>query len=514
MAPRRGSDCTKLGWLGVIALSAACGQGQRQIDTTMPTPVMQPILSLSPPASYTLADAECQKGPGLQQVTGSEIRAWLGPKTVAIAATLADTNSEQSLRDQAISGTTYADQYSRSCDYSLGASRACADASGREKYWQESGSGGALRICKDRFAYPRLSYEAVALTSLYHIQKARERYLSVVAATSATAPAPVRLSILAEFITDTANFPIKDATGAKSGTVRSYVTDNLAYFPDAQMITVFPARKNEAQAMPGFFWESAFVLGHEYGHHIDYTRHGQVLTSVGLTWNPVAHGFSDALSESTFGNNSSERARAAGAMAEAFADLLGFYSSGADGSSITGLPYIGRDRNVLNATFRSGSQKILTTERALALLGRQSSTAGARGSVDSVDFGDIHAAGAVIAHVVDLVFGELLVADPALTPRSTEETNQRYDLTLKFMDALTQGLAKLRPDADGDSEDFTVLEPLTQALTEVSSAYLMTNAPSSTSVGTTDAIKKAVCQVALTQLPALKSPPFAKDDHC
>ena len=129
-------------------------------------------------------------------------------------------------------------------------------------------------------------------------------------------------------------------------------------------------------------------------------------------------------------------------------------------------------------------------------------------------FGDIHAAGAVIAHVVDLVFGELLVADPALTPRSTEETNQRYDLTLKFMDALTQGLAKLRPDADGDSEDFTVLEPLTQALTEVSSAYLMTNAPSSTSVGTTDAIKKAVCQVALTQLPALKSPPFAKDDHC
>ena len=511
MAPRRGFDVTKIGWLGVLALSTACGRGQRQIDTTLPTPVMQPILSLSPPASYTLADAECQKGPGLQQVTGSEIRAWLGPKTVAIAATLTGTNSEQSLRDQAISGTTYADQYTRSCDYSLGASRACADASGREKYWLESSSGGALRICKDRFAYPRLSYEAVALTSLYHIQKARARYLSVVAPTSATPPAPVRLSILAEFVTDTANFPIKDASGAKTGTVRSYVTDNLAYFPDAQMITVFPARKNEAQAMPGFFWESAFVLGHEYGHHIDYTRHGQVLTSVGLTWNPVAHGFSDALSESTFGNNSSERARAAGAMAEAFADLLGFYSSGADGSSITGLPYIGRDRNVLNATFRGGSQKILTTERALALLGRQSSTTG---SVDSVDFGDIHAAGAVIAHAVDLVFGELLVADPALTPRSTEETNQRYDLTLKFMDALTQGLAKLRPDAEADSEDFAVLDPLTQAITEISTAYLMTNLPSSTSVDTTDAIKKAVCQVTLTQLPALKSPPFAKDDHC
>jgi hypothetical protein len=206
-----------------------------------------------------------------------------------------------------------------------------------------------------------------------------------------------------------------------------------------------------------------------------------------------------------------------GAMAEAFADLLGFYSSGADGNSITGLPYIGRDRNVLTATFRSGSQKILTTERALALLGRQSSTAGSTGSagsVDSVDFGDIHAAGAVIAHAVDLVFGELLVAEPALTPRSTEETNRRYELTLKFMDALTQDLAKLRPDADADSEDFSVLEPLTQALTEVSTAYLMTNAPSSTSVTNTDAIKKAVCQVALTQLPALKSPPFAKDDHC
>src|SRR5262249_55571374 len=146
---------------------------------------------------------------------------------------------------------------------------------GVEKSWVQNpgASGGTLRICADGRTYDRLSYEGVALTSLFYLQRARDTYQRLAVAGGAPAPQPIALRVLPAFKDTYDNY--NDANGDNQ--LVTYITHNLAYFPVGQMIAVFPETATVSAKESGFFWESEFVLSHEYGHHLDYTRHGKVL---------------------------------------------------------------------------------------------------------------------------------------------------------------------------------------------------------------------------------------------
>ncbi|MBM4252655.1 MAG: hypothetical protein FJ146_11840 [Deltaproteobacteria bacterium] len=488
-----------------LALTLGCGRSRREIDTTMPPTVATPVLSLAPPLSFEIADPECQNGSGLATLTATEVRSWQGQVPVATTVSLTKTISTDTLGDEAIGLTTYGDGYQRSCDFRRGRGLRCQDASGRELMWRETSSGKSLKICRDAYAYPRLSHEAVALTSLYHLQTARSLYAAV-SGPDSPLPAPLRLSVLPTFATDLAHYPIKSDDGTREGLVRTFVTDNLAYFPDAQMLAVFPIRESEANLLRGYYWESAFVLAHEYAHHIDLTRHASAMAALGLRWNPMLHSYvTDRTSArlTTTATTTRQPARLAGAMAEAFADLIGFYTAGAREDAVSGLPYIGRDRVVTQDQFRGGSPKTLTPERLDTLLG------GGKLGDDLIDFGDIHAGGAVLAHALDQIFLQLTGTSSA--SRSPEEIKQHYQLALRFMDTYT-ALATASRSADRELSPGELLAPLGLAITQIGNDYLS----SETGQATADPakVKKVICEIMKDRVPALTTPPFAEDNRC
>lgn len=495
--------------LGLALTSSGCGRSRREIDTTIPPSVTTPVLSLAPPLSFEIADPECQNGPGLATLTATEVRSWQGQAPVATTVTLSKTTSTDTLSDEAIGLTTYGDGYQRSCDFRRGHGLRCQDASGRELLWRETSSGKSLKICRDGNAYPRLSHEAVALTSLYHLQTARSLYAAV-ASSGSPMPAPLRLAVLPTFATDLAHYPIKTGDGTREGLVRTFVTDNLAYFPDAQMLAVFPIRESEANLLHGYYWESAFVLAHEYAHHIDLTRHAGAMAAVGLRWNPMLHGYvtDRTLAGSTpTPSTTRQPARLAGAMAEAFADLIGFYTADAREDAVSGLPYIGRDRVVTQDQFRGGSPKTLTSERLDTLL-----VGGGKLGDDLIDFGDIHAGGAVLAHTLDQIF--LQLTGTASAVRSSDDIKQHYQLALQFMDTYT-ALATASRNAERDLTNSELLAPLGLAITQISNDYLSSETGQATADPAKVAkVKKVICALVKDRVPALTTPPFAEDNRC
>ena len=476
----------------------ACGRKQAPPDAA--PRVAPPLMTPRPPATYAFDDGDCQLSlnPTSLPITKGQIYSWQGSHVVPLDVDYHGTASADSLSSDAIATTVAGATYQRSCQGGPATGFVC---NGGDKGWAPVRTGAPLRLCRDQAAYQRQSVESISLTSLYFIQAARDRYLAVTAAdaTQAPAPAPIALSIMPAFVTDFIH-PGKDG---KEQVTRTFIVDNLAYFPDAQMIAVFPVQAAEKDHNDGFYWESSFVLGHEYGHHIDFARHGRVLTNVGLTWNPLLHGFSDESALASGGNSSSARAQMAGAEAEGFADLLGYYVGNADGQAIIGLPRIGRDRDPGSATFGQSDPKILTTARLNKLLGLASLDIDA--DIDPA-FADIHQTGAVIAYTANQVFATLMAATSQLAPGSRDEIDGRYRLTLTFMDALVAEVAQLRPDEGGTA----VSQPIGRAFEQVTLAAIAKSTPQTTS----NELKNAVCKIISRQMPGLTYLPFSSGGHC
>ena len=214
-------------------------------------------------------------------LTQTTVRAWEGNQVVERPVTLNDTASTAvSLETAVISLATWKDVYKRQCDLNMGEAHRCDDKEGYEKAWSAAAPAAASRSARTPTPMAARPDEGVALTSAYYLSKAHDRYVSLTGGTSQ--PQKVQLSVLPHFV-DYNDHYIQDGTRSK---LKTYITHNLAYFQVGQMIAVFPESQDLDRTLPGYFWESEFVLGHEYGHHIDFTRHGKVLANAGLAWDP------------------------------------------------------------------------------------------------------------------------------------------------------------------------------------------------------------------------------------
>jgi hypothetical protein len=459
--------------LVIVLVVTACGQKD-------PTPPQKrPILPIQAvrdaPQEYTVADPACQSSSDEYTLVSTWVAAWQGASVIQKNVPLRDTFTKRSLVNTAVARTTFGGMEERLCTGSLGPSQPCLDKNFQEPPWDSITPGKDLRICKADSQFGRQTYEGVALTSAFYIQKARDRYLGITKSTEA--PSPIALSVLPQL----ADYYVTQNLAGQNVHIKRYLTHNLAYFPDAETIVVFPESKKRAETAQGFFWESGFVLAHEYGHHIDFERHGAAYRTAGLSYHPLQHVLRESpispdesapgipeetasarsvtadsvegpilrneLSSSSSHNlvYESRRSLLGSALAEAFADLLAYYTEGASSESIIGLPDIGVSRNVASRYFGDGQPKILTDER-LKIFFRETKETDPLANVSR--FNDVHTVGATLAYAADRMFTRLLKGYGAYGPDDARGIDQRYQLTLEWMDRVTTTLVSLGPDAD------------------------------------------------------------------
>lgn len=473
----------------VTLLGSACGND----SGGTPRNIIPVVSSKVAPVEYTLEDPECLQGTESVSLSKTQIQAWDGDQVVSRQVNLTDVATKDSLVSPIVRMTTWKDQFERVCDLDRGVSEACLDPEdGSEKEWylNQKESGGFLRVCKDDHAYGRETYEGVALTSLNYIEHANARYMFL--AEAARPLNKIVLSVLPHFIDYYDNY-IEDRQIKR---LKTWVTHNLAYFQGG-MIVVFPENVEDKPKSNGFFWESEFVLAHEFGHHIDWERHGSALRAAGLEWNALTHSFDDMHALRVGQNIVSARGQVIGAVSEAYADMLAFYAEGATAKSLVGLRELGVDRNVAGSKFANGDDKVLTEDRLTMLL-----TGTSESPVDK-PYTQIHTVGAIFAHALDEAFTTLARADARVVPGSDLDLARRYQLTLGWMDALVTELPKANDPAE------SALAPLGRAL-EVAVQNHLTKFPLTGGESPTSAeVKEEVCKQVAASLPAIGRAPFA-----
>lgn len=481
-----------------FALSlAACGQREspRQADR----PVLPIGAVRDAPAEYQLADPACQQNLESHPLTRFTIPTWDGDEVTSRTVVLDDTATKGSLVSAAIGRTIYGEELERDCSGPSTAGRACRDANGREKPWTTVNPGKDLRICRDDYPFGRDTYEGIALTSAYYLARARTRYMQV--SRESSAPAPILLSVLPHVV----DYYTTKNTQGQSVRIKKYITHNLAYFPDSTLIAVFPEGKRRSESSKGFFWESGFVLAHEYGHHIDFSRHGARYRNGGLHYEPLQHVMVDELAQGEGLGGDTPRSLLGGALAEAFADLLAYYTDGATGRSIVGLPDIGMSRDIGSSYLGNGDSKVLTDERLQVffreVLVEDVPPTGSR-------YREIHTIGAILAHAADQLFKRILKAYPEPDGTDVDPINARYLMTLDWMDAVTNALVKMRPEANRQDLTLTITEALEVATNRHLAAFPLSAGPGPSAEDVSD-LKRDLCLTSEALLPALAGMPFA-----
>ena len=480
----------------LVALIAAAGCSKSD-GGSGDQPVDFPVRVFEAPATYSVSDINCQKETDKIDLTTGTIPAWQADQVQMVNVNLTDTFSSLSLRNSIVKDTVFGVEYERRCDDAKEDGKKCLDRFDRDiDYTAVDGKGWYLRLCENAPQYPRKSVETVALTSAHYLDLAHKTYLQLKEPT-ATVPPQLLLNVLPVFTDIYDNY----FENGQQKIRKEYLVDNLAYYGGKNMIIVFPASKQSDQALPGFFWESQFVLGHEYGHHVERQRTGFLKEKLGVRWNPIEHSWEDQSLLAFTETGSSEFTQVLGAISEGFADLLAFYAEGGTSYSLTGIPTLGQNRDIRISTFRNSTEKTLTPER-LSLLTRR--TTAPRGDPDK-QFENIHTGGAVLAYAADQIFKTTSLARLGVVEGSKEDMEFRYKLLLKWIDETGEGLSLVKSDPAE-----THLEKISNAFAIVvdNSVASFTLRPDTTE----KKLQSEVCSVLTEVLPALAKPAFALAD--
>ena len=483
-----------ISWIFVPAFAA--GVGCSKSDRSNEQPIVLPVRVFEAPATYEIFDANCQKQTDKIDLTSGTLPAWQSDQVQMISVDLSNTVTSLSLRNSIVKDTVFGVEYERRCDDAKEDGQECLDELGRDDYAAVKGKGWYLRICENGYEYPRKSVETVALTSAHYLDLAHKTYLQL-KEPSAAVPPQLLLNVLPLF---TDIFDNYYENGEKK-LRKKYVVNNLAYYGGKNMIIVFPASKQTDEAFPGFFWESQFVLGHEYGHHVERQRTGLLKAKLGIDWNPITHTWEDLSLAKFTDTGTSEFTQVLGAISEGFADLLAFYAEGGTSLSLTGIPTLGKNRDIRTPTFENNTQKTLTQDRLNLLTGRK--TAGKRDP--DRHFENIHSGGAVFAYAADRIFKSVSLARIDIVEGSKEDMAFRYKLLLLWIDETGEGLSLVKSDP-AESH----LEKISGAFAKVvdDSVGGFTLRPDTTE----KQLQSEVCNVLTEVLPALAKPAFALAD--
>ena len=469
-----------------ILVITGCDGNRKGPPESAQTPVQTLVLTDEQPATYELADSACQTLTAPLSLTKAMIHTWRGDLVIPRAVSLSQVVSAGSLTSPAILETTFNDHYLRSCYYNRGGGERCPDAKGQESSWSLEEPARPLRICRDDSDYPRLSYERVGLGSLHAIESASSAYRR---ADGGLRPLrPIHLSILPNFVDLYRNVP-KDGVTV---TLKTWITHNMAYFPSVEMIAVFPEPASLQASLKGYYWESEFVLAHEFGHHIELSRNATATARLGLAWNPMQHRYLSVTGDP------SATAQVMGSFSEAVADLLAYYAVGGDNTSLSGLPCLGLNRDPGRDHFGNGDFKALTEDRLDTMLGYRMDEAS---GCSEPRYSDVHIGGAIFAGLLNDAFAALTAIDPEIEPGSPEDIAQRYKLSLRWQDALGKRSKALTSSAK--PQELLALLPL--ALEDAVNGYLVGLALNDSQ---DTSLRQDLCAKMAERVPVIEQQPF------
>ncbi len=401
---------------GVLLLAlSACGRSTSRGGGEQP--FVPPVYSLNPPADhYFIADPECLSSSPPLRLTKTTIRVWDGPEVIGRPTAISTLRNARSLVGEAISGTYFDRRYHRNCGTEVvtGNSLRCVGESGQERSFSRSAEEhNLLPICKDNFAYDKNSYEGIALTAASFIEAAALRIRSI-------APqfdlGKIELEVLPIFKSHWDDVITATSTGA----VDSYFVDNMAYLSsdELHLIALFPERR-DPKSDQSRYWESAFAVSHEYGHHFQgiIAKH-KFSNSYRLHWNPAQHRIDVAWQQKNIDAATAKTGLILSqlwtSIYESSADLFAYYTLDADNSSLIGLNALGINRNVALSGFADTTPKILHNDAINQVADVESCS-------PPTVLCSAHNIGAIIAHAFDQViyaaqrgiYGEFTKATPA-----------------------------------------------------------------------------------------------------
>lgn len=407
----------------ITSIISSCGWLRKDSNDDGPSAVSNPIISIYPPDSYVVDDASCQTATEEVPLQTTGVQRWEG---LSVTAQLSDllrtkTAAQGALQSDAFLTSVYGREYTRNCDPDLYQTMGCIDPVSKvPANWNTvKNKGGSLRVCRDGYQYDRLSYEGVGLTSLHYVNQAREHFEK-----AGGQPLPRLILETLPLVKDVVKNFKRTPESAPVDAI-FYHAHNAAYAQSEkgdEFIFIFPETKDLGYVPRGYLWESAFVLAHEFGHHIERHLLGDVYSSFGIAKDPFLHKYYSLEKQGLGAGFATSLASTrkvllnrdvAGSFSEGFADLAGLYAMDGRLESLTGIECLGYNRNPLNGKFKDETAKSLTNHVISTLItgksveedeGSPIQTLKERvSSCDIPRFTDIHVVGAILAYYINTV---------------------------------------------------------------------------------------------------------------
>jgi hypothetical protein len=328
--------CHPLGLLivGTFAVILSCKAPSNRILRPSDPNVPEQVFHASDLVTYALSDPQCDPANEIpSKIEAARLTRWqdgsLGQEDVDISHLNIRTTP---LSSDAVAGVFMDAVFRRNCDASVAGPPNCQVASSsRSIGWGKVSPGTPMKACRASMAPPRGSLEHLALSAITALEEASLALKSLLPAGTAIAPVTVMVAPRFESLW------MPWIQNGKNVSYELVLGDNLSYFPPTSdtppYIALLPKRKRTVETTN--LWESAFVLAHEYAHHVERSL-------------KLDH-FDQPRSPMRI------------AVSEGFADILSFASLGLSSRSLKGLPCLGTDRSPDQGEFNFGTPKIITS---------------------------------------------------------------------------------------------------------------------------------------------------------
>jgi hypothetical protein len=425
----RKSRGPKFGCSVVLAmqLGALSGCGQESAANRNPLEIITKTESLNKPWNgYRFENAACQSS---QQVDLQ----WLWMPVLEESEYRAVPHRQEQKRvglyfeSPMIEKITHGRRFWRECP--AGDSKGCAMAmNGLEGRWHFEDHQEPMKLCQSGAPPLRHSYEAVASSLVLNIQRAADRVEKVL-------DGGVQLGRVVVDLLPT--YETRAITAQRDRAWVRFITDNLSYTVSSQTITVFPESQQRMAQSSGQprLWESAFVVAHEYAHHVENQLFANLTQKLNIQWNEFEHQFLVGPKDLREGANA-KVAFFVTAMSEAFADLLALYVNDGSAKSISEFRQLGDNRDPKALYYRDGNLEKRLNATLIKSISNQFDQ-----QHDTQSFAvDAHEVGAVVAHVLHSVWQRLLP-----TQNSANSSEQKFRVllawTVKFQRAFYDKIA-------------------------------------------------------------------------
>lgn len=303
--------------------------------------------------------------------------------------------------------------------------------------WEKiTSEGNVVEVCPGVKKYNSDTIENASIVVNYAIDKTNKAIIGLGLGIDIK---PVQVFITPEIkLTQVAETSIGDMV-----TKKEYQADNAYYKPWAHTITFLP-HSEQAKSLGVFgeasLWEIPMVPSHEYGHHI----FNMIVKNYSYSHESHKHSkycFDNRIEKaSKFGGKkevvgavrSANFHDTMGSLNEGFADLISFYTLDNSERSLKGVTCMELNRDVDSAYFQDFNRKIFS--KNVIKIMSSPEVVDTPGTCADTDFQEIHALGAIFAHITDSFLNNFTTDKKVklkIVMKWLQKINTEYDNAIK-----------------------------------------------------------------------------------